>query len=125
MVSLPNIWPYIEHQFARAGADARSTGAVVKPGNPPYLEYVRSTVQQKREKFKKDTGLSLERLSDWEKHRYNMAKGGQVDETEVHGNPNLIYSSKFVEGWEPSGVPVSSILHGIVCTQLFFFKHIY
>lgn len=70
-------------------------------------------MQQKREKFKKDTGLSLERLSDWEKHRYNMAKGGQVDETEVHGNPNLIYSSKFVEGWEPSGVPVSSIPHGI------------
>ncbi|KKY35073.1 putative catechol o-methyltransferase [Diaporthe ampelina] len=78
---------------------------VVKPGNPPYLEYVRSTVQQKREKFRKDTGVSLERLSDWEKHRYNMAKGGQVDEAEVHGNPNLIYSSQFVEGWEPSGVP--------------------
>lgn len=92
-------------------ADARPTGTVVKPGNPPYLEYVRSTVQQKREKFKKDTGLSLERLSDWEKHRYNMAKGGQVDEAEVHGNPNLIYSSEFVEGWEPSGVPVSFLQH--------------
>lgn len=89
--------------------------AVVKPGNPPYLEYVRSTVQQKREKFKKDTGLSLERLSDWEKHRYNMAKGGQVDETEVHGNPNLIYSSEFVEGWEPSGVPVRFISFAYHC----------
>lgn len=97
------------HEVVCANANnARSGGAVVKPGNPPYLEYVRSTVQQKREKFKKDTGLSLERLSDWEKSRYNMAKGGQVDETEVHGNPNLIYSSKFVEGWEPSGVPVRS-----------------
>jgi hypothetical protein len=80
-------------------------------------------VQQKREKFKKDTGLSLERLSDWEKSRYNMAKGGQVDETEVHGNPNLIYSSKFVEGWEPSGVPVSFSPRGTSCTQLFFLKH--
>lgn len=76
-------------------------------------------MQQKREKFKKDTGLSLERLSDWEKHRYNMAKGGQVDETEVHGNPNLIYSSEFVEGWEPSGVPVRFIQRVAICTQLF------
>lgn len=92
---------------------------VVKPGNPPYLEYVRSSVQQKREKFKKDTGLSLERLSDWEKHRYNMAKGGQVDETEVHGNPNLIYSSEFVEGWEPSGVPVRLIQNAAICMQYF------
>lgn len=100
-------------------ADAGPTGAVVKPGNPPYLEYVRSTVQQKREKFKKDTGLSLERLSDWEKHRYNMAKGGQVDEAEVHGNPNLIYSSEFVEGWEPSGVPVRFPQFVVLSMQLF------
>lgn len=79
-------------------------------------------MQQKREKFKKDTGLSLARLSDWEKHRYNMAKGGQVDETEVHGNPNLIYSSEFVEGWEPSGVPVRFIKAlSFACN--FFFKH--
>jgi hypothetical protein len=102
--------------------DARSTGAVVKPGNPPYLEYVRSTVQQKRERFNRDTGLGLETLSDWEKSQYNMAKGGQVDTTQVHGNPNLVYSSNFVEGWEPSGVPVShstlGMLHGTLCTHI-------
>ncbi|KAI1779823.1 S-adenosyl-L-methionine-dependent methyltransferase [Hypoxylon cercidicola] len=54
---------------------------VVKPGNPPYLEYVRSTVEEKKK-----------RLSDGNK-------------SGSRGNPNLIYESYFVEGWEPSGVP--------------------
>ncbi|KAI1761372.1 S-adenosyl-L-methionine-dependent methyltransferase [Hypoxylon sp. FL1150] len=54
---------------------------VVKPGNPPYLEYVRSTVEEKRK-----------RISDGDKSNYK-------------GNPNLVYESRFVEGWEPSGVP--------------------
>ncbi|KAK8095011.1 O-methyltransferase [Apiospora hydei] len=54
---------------------------VVKPGNPPYLEYVRSTVEQKREK----------------------ASG--ADDNGPKGRPELVYDSKFVEGWEPSGVP--------------------
>ncbi|KAI1415859.1 S-adenosyl-L-methionine-dependent methyltransferase [Hypoxylon sp. FL1857] len=54
---------------------------VVKPGNPPYLEYVRSTVEEKRKRV----------LSN--------------DQTSPRGDPNLIYRSQFVEGWEPSGVP--------------------
>ncbi|KAI0175853.1 S-adenosyl-L-methionine-dependent methyltransferase [Hypoxylon sp. FL1284] len=54
---------------------------VVKPGNPPYLEYVRSTVEEKRHK-----------ISDGNK-------------PSSRGNPNLVYESQFVEGWEPSGVP--------------------
>ncbi|KAH9907728.1 S-adenosyl-L-methionine-dependent methyltransferase [Xylariomycetidae sp. FL2044] len=54
---------------------------VVKPGNPPYLEYVRSTTAEKKQ-----------RLSS-------------ADKSEPAGNPNLVYESKFVEGWEPSGVP--------------------
>ncbi|KAK7981268.1 hypothetical protein PG989_013725 [Apiospora arundinis] len=54
---------------------------VVKPGNPPYLEYVRSTVEQKR------------------------AKASSADGNGPKGRPDLVYDSKFVEGWEPSGVP--------------------
>ncbi|KUI55510.1 putative catechol O-methyltransferase 2 [Cytospora mali] len=78
---------------------------VVKPGNPPYLEYVRSTVEQKRERFQKNRGLSLDDLSDREKHGYKMSNGGKADGPKAQGNPNLIYVSRFVEGWEPSGVP--------------------
>ncbi|RYP72296.1 hypothetical protein DL771_004270 [Monosporascus sp. 5C6A] len=56
---------------------------VVKPGNPPYLEYVRSTVDQKRRSSR------------------------NADGDAPRGNPNLVYESEFIEGWEPSGVPVS------------------
>ncbi|KAI0479345.1 catechol O-methyltransferase [Xylariaceae sp. FL0804] len=54
---------------------------VIKPGNPPYLEYVRSTVAEKRERASKAAG------------------------SEPKGNPNLVYESELVKGWEPSGVP--------------------
>ncbi|TLD08100.1 hypothetical protein PspLS_12130 [Pyricularia sp. CBS 133598] len=54
---------------------------VVKPGNPPYLRYVRSTVAEKRDAV------------------------AEAMKTNAKGNPNLIYKSEFVEGWEPSGVP--------------------
>ncbi|KAK5636586.1 hypothetical protein RRF57_012298 [Xylaria bambusicola] len=54
---------------------------VIKPGNPPYLEYVRSSVE------KKNRDLAA------------------ISEPELKGNPNLIYESRLVEGWEPSGVP--------------------
>lgn len=58
----------------------------MKPGNPPYLEYVRSTVEQKRKRFE------------------------SASKDEPRGNPDLEYKSEFVEGWEPSGVPVSTRL---------------
>ncbi|ROV98351.1 hypothetical protein VMCG_07176 [Cytospora schulzeri] len=75
---------------------------VVKPGNPPYLEYVRSTVEQKRATFQKNAELSFNKPKS---NGYKTGNGDQLDESEVHGNPNLIYVSSFVEGWEPSGVP--------------------
>ncbi|KAK7735962.1 hypothetical protein SLS53_007341 [Cytospora paraplurivora] len=78
---------------------------VVKPGNPPYLEYVRSTVERKRQNFQKNTGSSSNTRSDWEKYRHDLSDGEQVGEPEAYGNPNLIYVSKLVEGWEPSGIP--------------------
>ncbi|KAI0435540.1 catechol O-methyltransferase [Xylaria telfairii] len=54
---------------------------VINPGNPPYLEYVRSSIGKKRE------------------------DAAMVTESGLRGNPNLLYESHLVEGWEPSGVP--------------------
>lgn len=65
----------------------------MKPGNPPYLKYVRSTVEEKQNALKEDSALQ-------------NGSGEKSGETLVRGNPNLIYSSQFLEGWEPSGVPV-------------------
>lgn len=50
---------------------------MIIPGNPPYAEWVRASVAQKRE----------------------------MDKTaEAKGNPNLQYSSRFVKSFEPSGM---------------------
>jgi len=75
---------------------------VIQPGNPPYLEYVRSSVQEKRLK------LTLESKADTENFPGRSAtQYGAVEElsTEVKGNPNMIYESKLVHSFEPTGVP--------------------
>jgi catechol O-methyltransferase len=67
---------------------------VVKPGNPPYLEYVRSSVEEKKDKLQNN----------------NNREGSKDDKmSTVRGVPNLIYESEFIAGWEPSGVPVSQL----------------
>ncbi|CAK4034579.1 catechol O-methyltransferase 2 [Lecanosticta acicola] len=59
---------------------------VIKPGNPPYLAYVRSSVAEKRE-------------------RYAAAGEGEEDVEGARGNPNLVYESRLVESFEPTGEP--------------------
>ncbi|EQL01395.1 S-adenosyl-L-methionine-dependent methyltransferase [Ophiocordyceps sinensis CO18] len=50
---------------------------MILPGNPPYAEWVRASVAEKRE----------------------------MDRTAAEkGNPNLVYKSRFVESFEPSGM---------------------
>lgn len=62
---------------------------MIKPGNPLYLEYVRSTVAEKRARV-----------------QGHKAAADRPDQG-LEGNPNLVYESKMVEGFEPTGVPVS------------------
>lgn len=62
---------------------------VIYPGNPPYLKYVRSSVEKKRDAFSREV------------------------EDSQKGNPNLKYKSELRESFEPSGEPVSFICHYI------------
>ncbi|OJJ48210.1 hypothetical protein ASPZODRAFT_140525 [Penicilliopsis zonata CBS 506.65] len=82
---------------------------VVRPGNPPYLEYVRSSVEQKRQAAQQKlqlqqggknfntTGFSDRVLASY------MGKDS-APAFEVVGNPNLIYRSELVQ---PEGEDVS------------------
>lgn len=85
---------------------------VIKPGNPPYLEYVRSSVEEKREAIKKadaDAGPDS-RFADKTAGQYAKRQGQE----QLHlsqGNPNLIYKSELVNSFEPTGVPVSHAFH--------------
>ncbi|KAJ6112275.1 O-methyltransferase [Penicillium sp. IBT 18751x] len=77
---------------------------VIKPGNPPYLEYVRKSVQDKRSRLGEDKkGLSMpdKTVQQYQK-RYGETQFNKSD-----GNPNLVYESKLINSFEPTGVPVS------------------
>ena len=82
---------------------------VIKPGNPPYLEYVRSSVEEKREAIKKadaEHGPDA-RFADKTAGQYAKRQGQE----QLHlsqGNPNLVYKSELINSFEPTGEPVSS-----------------
>lgn len=82
---------------------------VIKPGNPPYLEYVRSSCEQKRKANKGETINGVDkRFGDRTAKQYAQREGeAKLDEART-GNPNLIYESKLVNSFEPNGVPVSA-----------------
>ena len=81
---------------------------VIKPGNPPYLEYVRSSVLQKHEQFESGAknGTDTNGFGNRWREQYKSREGEEKLSTEVKGNPNLIYESKLVNSYEPTGVPV-------------------
>ncbi|KAK7184112.1 hypothetical protein DPSP01_001249 [Paraphaeosphaeria sporulosa] len=78
---------------------------VIKPGNPPYLEYVCSSVAEKKKKRagegKGDSTQGIaERTVKQYANRYESEKFSNSP-----GNPNLVYESKLVNSFEPTGVP--------------------
>lgn len=81
---------------------------VIKPGNPPYLEYVRSSVEEKIKANKQSTVNGVDtRFGDRTAKQYARREGdAKLDETRT-GNPKLVYKSEIIHSWEPSGVPVS------------------
>nr|POF12685.1 putative catechol o-methyltransferase 2 [Quercus suber] len=79
---------------------------VIKPGNPPYLEYVRSTVADKRKAAEQpngdsgpDTRFAERQVKQYAKRIDTESLGSTV------GNPNLVYDSTLVNSFEPTGVP--------------------
>ncbi|KAL9130363.1 MAG: hypothetical protein Q9217_001421 [Psora testacea] len=83
---------------------------VIKPGNPPYLEYVRSSVAQKQEIYRSGVknGDDTAGFGDRYRNQYQNRVGDEMLSTWVKGNPKLIYQSKLVKSFEPTGVPVST-----------------
>jgi catechol O-methyltransferase len=79
---------------------------VISPGNPPYLEYVRSTVEEKRAAITRNQEKPDTDHDAFKKR--SAAQYGEVEtlSTAIKGNPNLIYQSKLINSYEPTGVPV-------------------
>lgn len=87
---------------------------VVKPGNPPYLSYVRSSPSLKRQILSKPPLTSPpavtpnpEKESEWD----TAFKNGPIPETrwvpeeaagvQADGDPGLVYTSQMLDGWDP------------------------
>lgn len=86
---------------------------VIKPGNPPYLEYVRAGVAEKRKRVDETNGSTEPdpRFGERETNQYVKSRGMEVLDGSLKGNPNLVYKSELVHSFEPTGVPVSAFSH--------------
>ena len=78
---------------------------VIKPGNPPYLRYVRMSCEEKRKDGASGGNAQIE-FEDKTKNQY-LKREGLESLQDVEGNWNLIYESKLIESYEPTGEPVS------------------
>ena len=87
---------------------------VISPGNPPYLKYVRSTVEEKRSVIKR------EKKQNDDPEAFSgrtAAQYGSIEalNNEMNGNPDFIYESQLINSYEPTGEPVSvAPLHPII-----------
>lgn len=79
---------------------------VIKPGNPPYLKYVRMSCADKKKELESNEKSALESFADRTKNQYLKREG--VEEIEEKGNGvwQLKYESRLVESFEPTGEPV-------------------
>ncbi|KAK7433316.1 hypothetical protein QQZ08_000255 [Neonectria magnoliae] len=79
---------------------------VIKPGNPPYLAYVRSSVAEKRAALGKTTAATAaEAFPEKTARQYESREGAEQLDDEVRGDPGLVYESVLVNSFEPTGVP--------------------
>ena len=77
---------------------------VIYPGNPPYLEYVRSSVEQKRIAAQHDDPRGIDpRFAPRALTQYTE----KLELSSSRGNPNLVYDSNLTNSFEPTGDPVS------------------
>jgi catechol O-methyltransferase len=95
---------------------------VITPGNPPYLEYVRSSVEEKRKRAEAQSnghGGPDERFAQKTAGQY-AKREGEEKLGASRGNPNLVYKSELNHSFEPTGEPVGhqycfDMRDGIVC----------
>lgn len=79
---------------------------VIKPGNPPYLKYVRSSVEEKVKEAGENGQTNVNGIAETNVKMYEK-RYGKAKFSESKGNPHLQYESKLINSFEPTGVPVS------------------
>ncbi|KAK5991459.1 putative catechol O-methyltransferase 2 [Cladobotryum mycophilum] len=78
---------------------------VIKPGNPPYLAYVRSSADEKR--YPATRGNEGSEFDTKTAHRYKERSEAEAEAADagIHGDPTLVYESELISSFEPTGIP--------------------
>ncbi|KAJ5994935.1 hypothetical protein N7481_001912 [Penicillium waksmanii] len=84
----------LEHHGMIVPGSVLAADNVLFPGNPPYLEYVRSTVEQKRELAKDGPNKGYDTKGILERTVNSFMPQGDVPSFEVVGNPNIVYQTE-------------------------------
>lgn len=90
----------------KPGRTVLAADNVVKPGNPPYLEYVRASVDEKKvmlEKAKANVAVVDARFRGRTAQQYGNIEA--LNES-ASGVPELVYESELVHSFEPTGIQV-------------------
>lgn len=83
-----------EHFGAIVPGSVLAADNVLHPGNPPYLEYVHSTVEQKREAAKAGPSQAYNTTGMGEQTVESFVGKDDVPTFQFVGNPNLVYESQ-------------------------------
>ncbi|RDW78698.1 O-methyltransferase [Aspergillus mulundensis] len=75
------------------GVSVIAADNVIMPGNPPYLEYVRSSVEKKREAAAKGPSKAYTTEGFAQRTVNDFMGNNSVPKFEILGNPNLVYES--------------------------------
>ncbi|KAJ5958694.1 uncharacterized protein N7479_005844 [Penicillium vulpinum] len=86
-----------EHLGAIVPGTVLAADNVIYPGNLPYLEYVRSTVEQKREVAKAGPSQSYNTTGMAERTVHSFVGKDDVPTFNFVGNPNLVYESQLCQ----------------------------
>lgn len=106
-----------EHYGLITPGSVMAADNVIFPGNPPYLKYVRSSVEEKRAIAKQGPkGYDFEGILARSKTQYSKDEE-EKPLVDTVGNPNLVYESTLVDGLEPSGEKVQIFSF---CLSFFF-----
>ncbi|KAJ5360281.1 hypothetical protein N7517_009472 [Penicillium concentricum] len=86
-----------EHLGAIVPGSVLAADNVIHPGNPPYLEYVRSTVEQKIEAAKEGPSQAYNITGMADKTVQSFVGKDDVPTFNFVGNPNLVYQSQLCQ----------------------------
>ena len=78
---------------------------VISPGNPSYLEYVRSSPEEKQRKLIERNGPDGYVDQRFQQRTINQYSNVEEDDAIAPGNPAILYESYLVHSEEPTGDP--------------------